>query len=139
MNHTITTADVQRIFSEESAATYTNHLGDFTKTRAEALQGTRTRVHELLQEQVPCSYQADPPSKEEMSAVGEKRNILIAARRAKLSMSIPDSLVLESERARNGPDGTHKDAVHYVQKLHGKALWAEADRLVAVAGLGGVS
>jgi hypothetical protein len=136
MSHTITAADVQRIAAAEAA--FTHHDGS-KKTAAEQRQGTRTAVHELLQEQCPQPYALPPPSRAFHPTEGAARNADIAARKAALIASIPDELIIESERARvDSTDGGHRDAVHYVQKKHGKALWAETDRLVIDA-LGGAS
>ena len=135
LNHTVTPADVKRIYE---ACLATVVPGGPRTSPAEARQGTRTEVHELLQAQVPCPYQMPPPGRVFGPGEAEARNLDIARRKTALALSIPDELVIESERARGGPDGTHRDAVHYVQKKHGAALWAEADRLVAET-LGGAS
>ena len=134
MNHSVTIDDVKHIYRENVAQL----VGGSRKTPAEARQGTRTEVHALLQEQVPCPYRLAPPARAYAPHEGKLRNQNIADRKATLIASIPDALVLESERARSGPDGGHVDAVHYVQKQHGKALWVEADRLVVEA-IGGAS
>ena len=135
MEHQVTAEIVQAIYSEESALV----VGGKTKTPAEARQGTRTRVHELLQAQVPCAYVLPAPSRQFGPDERVARNEDIAKRKQALQASIPNELILESERARSGPDGTHRDAVHYLQKKYGKALWEETDKLVNQVLGGGAS
>jgi hypothetical protein len=125
------------------------------KTPKEAHQGTRTAVHALLKEDNPLPLPLDPPAREYNLAgivirdgfkVGDEaladaeakaKDVDTAARKAALHARVSAEDILESERARGGPDGAHRDAVHYVQKRHGMALWKEADRLV-LAAIGGV-
>lgn len=135
LQHSVTKEDVLRLLADEGGRVLP---GGARKTREEVVRGLRTQVHEMLQAQVPCAYALALPTRLFGVHEGQARNEDIVARKAALAASIPDALVLESERARSGPDGKHQDAVHYVQKKHGMALWAETDRLVADA-LGGAS
>lgn len=142
MTHKVTSDVVRGIFADEQAKVLdVPGLGEVKKTRAECFQGTRTRVLELLKEQVPCPYSLPPPTlKNGRMLMGVSRVADVALRKAALIASIPDALILESEKSRaNLPAADqHRDAVHYVQKLYGKALWAEVDRLVSAA-MGGLS
>ena len=146
MTHAVTSEIVKEIFAEESAAVLYPENGPsegVKKTRLEVFQGTRTRVHLLLQEQVPCPYVLPPPetrSDGKTPLMGPMRTASVERRKAALIASIPDELILESEKARAQlpPSDMHRDAVHYAQKQYGKALWAETDRLVSAA-MGGLS
>ena len=133
MDHTVTAEDVKRIYTEEQSTVVMvdKARGTVLKTPAEAFHGTRTRVHELLQNQLPLPYQLPPPSRVFHNGEWEERDADTAARKVALAKSIPDELLIESEKARSQPNGQHQDAVHYVQKKHGIALWEETDRLVS--------
>jgi hypothetical protein len=135
MNHTLTSADVLRIHQAELAYEVTPGV---KKTATEARQGTRTLVHELLQEQCPLPVLLPPPSRDFAPHEVVARDAETATRKVAVALQVSDADILESEKARSGPDGNHRDAVHYVQKKHGKALWAETDRLVNEA-LGGAA
>ena len=140
MKHTVTPADVKRLYSE--------NLGR-NKTPKDARQGTRTEVHALIHVQNPTPLPLPAPGREfNLSgiAVGadgfkahdpalaareaEAKSADLVARKAGLFSQLTTEQILESEKARAGVDGGHRDAVHYVQKQHGKALWAETNRLV---------
>jgi hypothetical protein len=74
------------------------------KSSRDARQGTRTTVQALMQVDRPTP--AGP---------------------------VTDADRLASEKARESVDGNHKDALHFVQKTHQKALWVAADKLVVSA------
>ena len=50
--------------------------------------------------------------------------------------AVTDAHRIASDLARRA-DPYHTDAHHWLQKQHGLALWAEAERLIAAAGIGG--
>lgn len=148
MDHTVTTADVKRIHQA---------LVDDKRTPQECRQGTRTEVHALIQEQNPSPLALGAPSREfnvsgivinkfgfkvhdEAHGIAETaaKEADLAVRKAALFDKLTAEQMIASEKARAGVDGTHRDAVHFVQKEHSKAVWAEADRLVSEA-LGGAS
>ena len=126
MDHTLTKADVLRIHAEEVLR---------GKSREDALAGTRTVVQSMLHTQLPSPH-SDVPAK----LVGKQKlePAEKACIRAHQVAQLTEAELIASERARSGPDGTHADAHHFAQKEHQKALWVEADRLVAEA-LGGAS
>jgi hypothetical protein len=137
MKHTLTADDVHRIFAEETAQ---------GKTPTEARQGTRTQVHVLIHEQNPTPM-ADRPThlvgieEREKDAKGRPRTLTRAENeqiRQHQLAQVTEAHMIASEKARSGPDSTHRDAHHYVQKMHQKAIWEETDRLVTAA-LGGAS
>jgi len=143
MNHSITVADVQRIFAEEQAFVVKSRFGQKRKTPLEVRQGTRTRVHELLQQQISCPFVLPPPSRDFEPWEIEERIEDLQRRKAELRKSIPTALKIESEDARTGDPSDHQDAIHYAQKRWGQSLWVETDQLVARAesapgGLGGL-
>jgi hypothetical protein len=145
IQHAVTAADVKAIYAKELAN---------SKTPAQAYHGTRTQVKALIQEDNQTPLPLDPPSRVfNISGIVVKggvrvhdpalaesetraRSLDVATRKAALHARVSEDDILESERARSGADGTHRDAVHFVQKRHGIALWTETDRLVRIA-LGG--
>jgi hypothetical protein len=129
MKHTVTAADVKRIHAANVAR---------GKTPAEARQGARTEVHELLQAQLPVPYPLPARTKTFAAADTAARDADLANRTKAMQSQVTDAEILASERARGGADATHRDAHHWVQKQHGIALWQETDRLIAEA-LGGAS
>jgi hypothetical protein len=70
-----------------------------------ALQGTRAQMSELVQALCP------PPTEEDVT----------------------DAHVLAAAKARK--TDPHVDTLHWLQKRHGAALWAEVDRLIAASGV----
>lgn len=146
MNHTVTVEDVKRIYKEAQAARC---------SPKDARNWARTEVHALIQAQNPMPLPLSPPARPfnlagittgpdgynvHDASLAEReakaRTADLEARKAALFTQLTTEQILESERARSGPDGTHRDAVHYVQKQHGKALWEATDLLVNQA-LGG--
>ncbi len=138
--HTVTTDDVTRIYAEHLAA---------GRKPAEALQGTRTEVHSLIHAQNPTPLPLPPPSRvfnlegivedadgyrvhdaalaqRECNAKDQDH----ATRVASLFGQLTPEVMIASERARTGRADDHKDAIHFVQKQHGKDLWAATDVLV---------
>jgi hypothetical protein len=103
-------------------------------------QSTRTEVHAALQLLNPMPYSDHPPHlPPQTSTQGLKRRTAfthseMAEIRAHQTGQVTDAEVMASEKARV-KDPSHTDAHHYVQKEHGKALWAEADRLILAAGI----
>lgn len=127
MNHTITTADVRAIYER-------------IKDRGplDAYKGTRTETVEALEQQLPQPYRDHPPHLPRDMHDGKKTKFSAADFKAIMvhqRSQVTDAERLESERAREGADNTHRDAHHYVQKKHMIGLWNEADRLLAVAGI----
>ena len=125
MEHTVTTDFVK--------ATYARLASRGPK---DAFMGLRTEVHEALQAQLPPPYSDHPAHlpKED----GRK---FTAAEQAEIHefmrSSVTDAEIIAFDRAR-AKDRDHRltqDAHHFVQKEHGKALWAEADRLIKAAGI----
>jgi hypothetical protein len=90
---------------EKVRALHSVHLTKFAKD-GDPLKATRTEVHALLQ--------LDCPFPGEECVTDEHR------------------VRCDVERAM---DPNHTSAHHWLQKNHGKALWAETDRLVAEAGV----
>jgi hypothetical protein len=108
--HTITAAIVAQLYADEvarlKAAPGTAPRG----VEATACQGTRTRVHEALQAQVP------PPT-------------------AASSDMAPEVLASLPMSAQALLTSTDPDVLHAVQKSHFTALWVETDRLMVAAGI----
>lgn len=130
MAHSLTSADVQRVYAEEIAR---------GKTPKDARQGARTMIQSMLHQQLPTPY-SDKPT---LVAAAEKMQRGLTAEEKKMILDhqfgqVTDAEMIASERARSGVDATHRDAHHYVQKMHQKSLWEEADRLVFGA-IGGAS
>lgn len=121
VTHELTIDDVSRI-----------HAGCIARGRTsiEAFQGTRTELHENLQASCPFPLSSKPEEMNNRVVTPEERDSLVAAQRDMVS----DEHRIASDRAR-AKDPTHVDAHHWLQKEHGKALWAEADRLLALAGV----
>ena len=100
LSHSVTVADVKRLYAEEADVV----LPDGNKrTPAEVLQGTRTRVHELIASQSPCTYVLRAPVRAFAHHEHTARDADTTARKAELAASIPEALIIESERARKAP------------------------------------
>ena len=123
ITHTLTTDDVKAIHDR------LKHRGP-----RDAYLGTRTEVHEALQAQCPPQYTSFPDHLP-MDRHAKFTRAELAEIHAHQRAQVTDAEILASERARAGVDGDHRDAHHYVQKQHGIALWKEADRLIAAAGI----
>ena len=118
---TVSRDDVLRMHAEEVAK---------GKSSRDARQGTRTRTHEALHLERPTPL-ADRPTHIEAALL--TRSLTKAendAVRTHQLAQVAEAQMIASEKARLGPDATHRDAHHYVQKLHQKALWEAADKLV---------
>jgi hypothetical protein len=130
MAHSVTAADVQRVYGQEV---------ERGKNAKEARQGTRTVIQGMLQAQLPTPYSDQPTLV--AAALQMKRGLTaqeVKALRDHQFAQVTEADMIASEKARMGVDATHRDAHHYVQKTHQKSLWEEADRLVN-ATLGGAS
>ena len=148
MDHTITTSQVLSIHAGLSK--------DTSLTPAEVVQGTRTLVHEELQKQSPPPFPLPPAdtgkthedfaarfraaaSDRERDAVHYAEKVHLAERKAKMMQAVPPETHVAFHAAKGTPAGYGiRDAHHWAQKEHGRLLWEEADRLVALA-LKGVS
>jgi len=104
-------------------------------TAEEALRETRTLVHAKLQLDNPPPY-SDHPGHLPKDRPGKFSHSEMKEIHAHQHAQVTDEERLASEKAREGIDGNHVNAHHYVQKEHGKSLWKETDRLVQSAGLG---
>jgi hypothetical protein len=101
----------------------------------EPWQSTRVLVHLELQHRNPMPCSALTPA---MVAARERRMPLTVEEREEQaryqSSQVTDEQHLTFSRAKMS-DPNHKETLHahhYVQKEHGKALWEETDRLVAL-------
>jgi hexokinase len=123
---------------------------DPTLTPAKVVQGVRTLVHARLQIDKPFPCPLPPPDKgrtredydnaykaaatdEERQQIHDDEMMHYVARRAAMQASVPVSAHHAYQKAAKPPG--IRDAHHYMQFLHGKALWEEADKLVADAGV----
>jgi hypothetical protein len=97
ISHEVTVADVLAIHKEA-----VERYG----AGRDALQGTRSKLSELLQSQCP------PPGPE----------------------LVTDAHRIAADKAKKA-DPNHTDAHHWLQKQHGMALWRENDRLILAAGV----
>lgn len=95
----------------------------------DAFKALRTEVHAALQLEKPFPYSKRPEhlNVERMLTHAEVREIHLHMRE-----KVTEKEYIASEKAR-AKGGDHRDAHHHVQKLHGIALWEEADKLVASA------
>lgn len=125
---------------------------DPTLTPAQLLQGVRTLVHVALQVDSTPPYPLPPAPKGKAradfikalrgaSAFDQKRlhdeeGVILAQRKAAMHASVPAEVHVAFQRER--PPGI-RDPHHYAQWLHGKALWAEANKLVVAAGIPGAA
>lgn len=100
-------------------------------------QSTRVHVHEELQRRNPMPCTSITP---EMQAARDRRTPMTHVEKA-AQVAHQLAQVTEEQHEAHGrakatrdPDHvTTKDAHHFVQKEHGKALWTETDRLVGEA------
>lgn len=127
---TISTEDIQRIHAEHVARGL---------TPAECVQGTRTAVHALVQAETPLAASSLTP---EMQAERDAREPLTHAQKAAHLAHQRSQVTPEQHeaygRAKGAGDRSARncaDAHHWVQMLHQTAMWKEADRLVAEAGV----
>lgn len=131
------TAAIVRLTVDEVRAIYAGEVAKYGAGR-DAFQGTRTQVSAALQLKNPAPHTHEP--EHAAGALTEDaRDKLHERSRAGVS----DAHRLLSDHARQ-LDPNHTDAHHFVQKLHGTALWREVDRAIAEAGItasinGGVS
>lgn len=102
----------------------------------QAFRGTKSRVHAALQLEKPMPY-SDLPDHVQPNAKGDFHLTRkeFADVQAHQRTQPTDAEHLAAAKARGGPDGTFVDTHHYVQREHGKALWVEAAKLVAAAGI----
>ena len=114
---------------EEARAIYMAQIARYQGT--DALKATRTEIHAALQLRNPPPYSDHPPHLPKQ--VSESRAFTREEAeeiRAHQRMQVTDAEHLEFSKSR----AEHPyilDAHHYVQWKHGKALWVEADRLLA--------
>jgi hypothetical protein len=121
----LTTAQVQAIYAAEVAR---------GKNAKDARQGTRTTVQAMLHADSPTPY-SDRPALVQAAEL-ERRGLTQEEKQALLAHQygqVTDADRIASEKAREGADGSHKDALHFVQKQHQANLWKQADALVIAA------
>jgi hypothetical protein len=129
---------------------------DTALTPAQVLMGIRTLVHAQLQLEKPPPYCLPDAatgkdhesyvkrfnaaaSDAERTSIHNEEKFHLAERKAAMLSAIPASAhlafqqwkVTDLGRAHNGVTDVH----HWAQMQHGKALWEEADKLVAEAGV----
>jgi hypothetical protein len=95
-----------------------------------ALQGLRVEVSAAIQALNPPPHTHDPEDAAG-SLTEEERDALHEAS----AEGVADHHRTLADRARR-LDPNHSDAHHFVQKLHGTAVWREVDRVIAEAGIG---
>ena len=127
---------IARLSPSEVQAIYAAEVAKYGPGR-DAFQGTRTQVSAALQLKNPPPH-ALPSAAASIHVSRGTRD----AQHDECRSQVTDAHALLSERAR-ALDPNHTDAHHFVQKLHGSALWREVDRCMAEAGItssaGGVS
>jgi len=101
----------------------------------EAFRGTKSRVHAQLQLEKPPPYSDLPAHVKPQSDGTLKTRKEFADVQSHQRMQPTDAEHVAAGKARSGPDGSFVDTHHYVQREHGKALWVEAAKLVADAGI----
>lgn len=120
----LTVSEVQAIHAEQVA-----RFG-----AAAALQATRTEVSAALQLRNPVPH-ALPKDQADIVVSHEDRK----SQHDECRATVPDGHVILSEQARmlspSGAHWSHADAHHFVQKLHGQAIWREVDRVIAESGV----
>lgn len=128
---TVTVDDVKRVHAAEVLR---------GKTAQEARDGTRTVIYGMLQAEQPPPYSdrpADLVGAEEKRAAAGGKPMLTVEERARVSAhqraQVTDADKIASEGARTGASTDHRDAHHYVQKMHQIGLWKQTDALVASA------
>jgi hypothetical protein len=123
---------IQRLTVDEVRAIYAAEVEKYGAGR-DAARGTRVEVSAALQQRNPPPFSHD---------VKRASGALTATERAELHdevrVQVSDAHRILSDHARV-LDPNHTDAHHFVQKLHGIALWREVDRAIAEAGIGGAS
>lgn len=95
----------------------------------DAYQALRTEISAALQLKNP------PPHTHDLEdAEGNLTDEEHEALHAESRLGVSDEHRLLADHARS-LDPNHDDAHHFVQKLHGVALWREVDRIIAEAGI----
>ena len=129
ITHTITTADVLALRDDLVAR---------GRTGADVRQALRTELSGLLQLQCPPPGSSLTP---EQHAERQANGFTDAQQAAHLAhqmaqLTAEHHAAWGTARRTNDPEAANvKDAHHFAQKMHVKALWAEVDRLVAEAGV----
>ena len=130
VGHTVTVADVLSLRDALAARGRTGH---------DLRQSVRTEVKALLALQCPPPASTLTP---EMVAARDRPSPLTHAEKSiqngYQAMQVTEAMheAYGAARAVGHLDVRDvKDAHHYAQKLHGMALWTEADRLIAEAGV----
>jgi len=120
---------IRSLTSDEVLEIHKDSLERYPKTAAHS---TRTEVHAELQLRNPPPYSDNPPDlpKEQGSYSPEERKRIQAFQRAMPT----DAECIEFARQRASQPHI-VDAHHWVQMKHQRALWEEADRLLAAAGI----
>lgn len=142
----ITKSDVLKIRDDVVAAAT---AAGVTLTAAEVVQGTRTMVHAALSLEKPAPYPLPPapPGKSradflarmrsanraELKSLNDEEHALLATRKAQMHLSVPPEVHVAFQQASETEKYGIRDAHHFAQKEHGKALWEETNSLVAQA------